>query len=80
MPLDEVEELGGKAVHLHRDRPNLIEVIIVKMTAGIAAASPAAVAIRASEIPGATTARVADPWHRSPGRHSLCPIPSRKVR
>jgi hypothetical protein len=31
------------------------------MTEGIAAASPAAVAIKASEIPGATTASVTDP-------------------
>ena len=35
------------------------------MTAGIAAASPMAVAISASEIPGATTARLALP---------VCPI------
>ena len=31
------------------------------MTAGMAAASPAAVAISASEMPGATTARFAEP-------------------
>ena len=32
------------------------------MTAGIAAARPAAVAINASEMPGATTARFAEPF------------------
>ena len=42
-------------------------------TAGIAAAKPAAVAISASEIPGATTARLADPLIPIPLNDSIIP-------
>src|SRR5881275_1928491 len=44
------------------------------MTAGIAAPRPAAVATRASEIPGATTARLADPCAPMPWNEFMTPI------
>ena len=55
------------------------------MTAGMAAASPAAVAMRASEMPGATTASVADPratfyvWARYPGNMDAASVVARLI-
>ena len=43
------------------------------MTAGMAAASPAAVATSASEIPGATTARLAEPLWPIPLKEFMIP-------
>ena len=51
------------------------------MTAGIAAPRPAAVAIRASEMPGATTARLAEPWAPMPWKAAMTPhtVPNRPM-
>ena len=43
------------------------------MTAGIAAPRPNAVAINASEMPGATTAREADPCWPMPWKAAMMP-------
>src|SRR3990170_1823179 len=52
------------------------------MTAGIAAPSPAAVAISASEMPGATTARLAGPCCPMPWKALMMPVivPKRPVK
>src|SRR5207302_10912450 len=59
----------------HRDAKLRIEppIRLYAITAGIAAARPAAVVIKASEIPGATARRVAAPLVPSPWNASMMP-------
>ena len=52
------------------------------MTAGIAAPRPAAVAMSASEMPGATTARLAEPCWPMPWKAAMMPqtVPKRPMK
>ena len=52
------------------------------MTAGMAARSPAAVLINASEIPGATVAKSAEPWSPISRKASMIPqtVPKRPMK
>ena len=52
------------------------------MTAGMAAPRPAAVAMSASEMPGATTARLAEPCCPMPWKAAMTPhtVPKRPMK
>jgi hypothetical protein len=81
-PLDDVEQLRSEAVHLEGHGLDPVQVVVVEDDGRDGSGEPASVAMRASEIPGATTARVADPRAPIPLKVSMIPqtVPNRPMK